>query len=457
MKSAVYIYTNLTLESVPDASEWGDGPVEWYQDRGDRTQWQQLLADAPHLAITHVWLRHLADLGTSLVEVQGRLAQLEAQGMTWAVWPHQADGAIGDRQSEPHNTPAAEHDKAALDLSLQQLQQIHQLQQEQRSRRIQEGHAQNRIQALPPPGKAPYGYRRGSDRYLIDRTTAPIIKDFFEHFLLYGSLRGSVRHLQQTYNKTISVSTGKRWLTSPVYRGDLQYHTGDVLRDTHAALMTRQEAAQIDRLLRRNRRLAPRSASAPRSLAGLAVCQTCQSPMTVSRVTAPRRSQDYLYLRPTQCPLKPKCAAIAYDAILQATIERICQDLPRAVGSSETALNQSRPMPDLDAIKQSITQTIGQKQQIIDQLPTLVEQGILDNATADLRTYTLRSEIARLETQLAELPPVNLRAIAQVASLPQFWLDLSESERRFYFREFIRQIQLVRSETGWAIALDFIF
>lgn len=457
MKSAIYTYTNLALESVPDASEWGDRPAAWYQDRGDRTQWQQLLADAPQQSITHVWLRHLADLGASLTEVQVRLAQLESRGMTWAIWPVNADGAIAHCQSALPNSPKAEGGKAALGPSPQQLQQIHQLQQEQRSRRIQEGHAQNRIQALPPPGKAPYGYRRGSDRYLIDRTTAPIIKDFFEHFLLYGSLRGSVRHLQQTYNKIISVSTGKRWLTSPVYRGDLQYHTGDVLRDTHAALMTRQEAAQVDRLLRRNRLLAPRSASAPRSLAGLTVCQTCQSPMTVSRVTAPRRSQEYLYLRPTQCPLKPKCAAIAYDAILQSTIERICQDLPRAVGSSDTALNQNRPMPDLDAVKQSITQTIDQTRHIIEQLPPLVDQGILDNATADLRAYALRSEIARLEAQLAELPPVNLRAIAQVASLPQFWLDLSESERRFYFREFIRQIQLVRNETGWAIALDFIF
>jgi hypothetical protein len=50
-----------------------------------------------------------------------------------------------------------------------------------------------------------------------------------------------------------------------------------------------------------------------------------------------------------------------------------------------------------------------------------------------------------------------LLAIAQLVSIPQFWLDLSEPERRFYFREFIRQIQIHRDGGEWRIAIDFIF
>jgi hypothetical protein len=30
-------------------------------------------------------------------------------------------------------------------------------------------HARNRLKSLPPPGKASYGYRRGKDKYTIDR------------------------------------------------------------------------------------------------------------------------------------------------------------------------------------------------------------------------------------------------------------------------------------------------
>jgi hypothetical protein len=333
------------------------------------------------------------------------------------------------------------------------LQLFQVLQDSQRSRRIRQGHARNRIKALPPPGKAPYGYRRGKERYVLDRTTAPIVKDFFEHFILYGSLRGSVRYLQKKYNKKIAVSTGKRWLTNPVYRGDLVYRNRDVVADTHVPIISRQEAAQVDRLLRRNRQLAPRAASAPRSLAGLVVCAACQSPMTVTRVTAPRKDQEYLYLRPIACPHQlpdhPKCRGIPYTQILDHTIQRICEDLPRAVSGLQ--------LPDMDCIKQELSAQIAAKEAVLEQLPTLTNSGVLDAETAELRAYKVRTEIAELRAKLAQLPPVNLQAIAQTVSIPQFWLDLSEAERRFYFREFIRQIQLVREGKNWDIQLIFVF
>jgi hypothetical protein len=120
-------------------------------------------------------------------------------------------------------------------------------------------------------------------------------------------LRGAVRYLAQKYGKKISVSTGRRWLTNSVYRGDTAYQNGEVISNTHVPIISREEAAQIDRLLRRNRRLQPRSASAPRSLAGLVICQECQSAMTVVRVTIRHKKNEYLYLRPINCPKRPKC------------------------------------------------------------------------------------------------------------------------------------------------------
>jgi len=48
--------------------------------------------------------------------------------------------------------------------------------------------------------------------------------------------------------------------------------------------------------------------------------------------------------------------------------------------------------------------------------------------------------------------------IVKAVSLAQFWLDLSETERRFYFREFIRKIEIVRTESkDWQLNLVFIF
>ncbi|MGG6294048.1 recombinase family protein [Leptolyngbya sp. AN02str] len=423
------------FESVPNASVWGQTVDRVYQDLGDRTQMQALLQDCRTNPPAYVLVQQLSDLGDTAEAMSAHLAELEALGVNLIV----LDEPIEESPNENISPVRRSH----------LLQFIHQLQYNQRSHRIRKGHAQNRIKALPPPGRAPYGYRRGKDRYVVDRTTAPVVKAFFEHFLLYGSLRGSVRHLQQKYNKRISVSTGKRWLTSPVYRGDLVYQTGDVVPDTHASILSRQEAAQVDRLLRRNRKLPPRSASAPRSLAGLVQCGTCQSGMTVTRVTAPRREQEYLYLRPMQCPNRPKCGALPYHQILNRIIDQICDELPRAVNGAD--------LPDIDLVKQALEREIDTKQHILTQLPNLVDTGVLDQETADLRAYKLQTETAALQAKLSQLPPVNLQAIAQVVSLQQFWLDLSESERRFYFREFIRQIQFIREGDRWDIRLEFIF
>jgi hypothetical protein len=111
----------------------------------------------------------------------------------------------------------------------------------------------------------------------------------------------------------------------------------------------------------------------------------------------------------------------------------------------------------LDGVKQSLTSQIAKNQDILTQLPALTANGVLDTETADLRTYKLRTEISQLRSRMAALPPVNLKAIAQAVSIPQFWSDLSESERRFYFREFIQQIKINRQDKTWQLQLIFIF
>lgn len=425
IKVFAYFYSDPFLEESLDTTLINYQPDRIYQDfasENDRPQLTQLILDCQTESANSVLVRGLNELGDSIAQIHDRLTQLETLGVQVTTIESTA-------------------------LSAQTLQQLQDLQHDQRSRQIRQGHARNRIQTLAPPGKAPYGYRRSQNRYLIDRSAASIVKDFFDRFLLYGSLRGAVRFLEKKHGKKISVSTGQRWLTNPVYRGDSQYQTGDIIPNTHAAILSRDEAAQIDRLLRRNRRLPSRTASAPRSLAGLVVCQTCQSPMTVTRVGSRKKNKEYLYLRPTDCP--KQCKAIPYEAVLQSTIERICEDLPQAVSQSGT--------PDIERIKQGILGAIAQKQAILNQIPQLLESGILDAETANLRSYKLRAEIAEFQAKLAQLPPVNLIAIAQTVSIPQFWQDLSEPERRFYFREFIRQIELIRTETGWQLSLKFIF
>jgi uncharacterized protein YfkK (UPF0435 family) len=134
---------------------------------------------------------------------------------------------------------------------------------------------------------------------------------------------------------------------------------------------------------------------------------------------------------------------------LNIAIDRICEALPIAV-------NQTN-MPNLDGFKAKIAQDIVEKQQAIERLPELINSGVLDRETVELRTYKLKTEISELQTRLAAFPPVNLQSLAQAVSIPQFWLDLSESERRFYFREFIRSISIDPQTVNLALQLRFIF
>ncbi|USR93025.1 recombinase family protein [Phormidium yuhuli AB48] len=431
MRIVVYSYRLSPDEPLPDIDLPDSGRVErHYVDIGGRSQLQQLLQDCSQEAVDYLLVHEFHELGETVEAIGQHLQAFEAMGVRVVAT---GGAAIPTRTDDP--------------LTLWDcLQQLHR---ETQRRRLRRGHQQQRLQGRPPPGKAPYGYLRGGDRYRLDRSTAPVVKAFFEHFLLYGSLRGAVRHIAQRYGKRISVTTGRRWLTSAVYRGDLAYKDGRVLPDTHVAILSRAEAAQVDRLLRRNRQLPPRTASAPRSLAGLVSCQTCGCGFTVSRVTRRRQPEEYLYLRPKACPQTPKCPGLSYDEVLQRTVERVCEDLQR--------LATHLPLPDRDGRKQGLQEQISQKQAVLHQLPQLLDEGILDPETLALRQYHLKAEISQCQSQLAALTPVNLQETAKTVSIPQFWWDLTETERRFYFREFVQQIYIIHSGDRWQVQVDFKF
>lgn len=448
MRLVAYLYTHPLLEYAVDWQSLPDSetpPVEIaavYQDfvgTPERPQWQALLADLQEQPIDAVVVRHYGELGDTPEAVCDRWLFLQARQIRVIPFVNLAAGL-----ATLESTPCSDlHTPLQLFTFFQNLQAYH------RSRSIQIGHAQNRIKATPPPGKAPFGYRRGKDRYALDRTAAPVVKMFFDYFLMYGSLSGAVRQIARKMGKRIAISTGHRWLTNPVYRGDLVYGNGDVITDTHVAIISRDEAAQVDRLVRRNRSLPKRSASSPHALSGLVKCQTCQSPLVALKVKPRLRSQTYLYLRPITCPQHPHCPSLGYQAVLDQTIHQICQRLPDLISQV--------PLPNIEALQQSFYDQIQAKEAILLQLAPLVAAGVLDAATMALRAYTLKAEIAQLKAQLAQIPPVNLQVLAKTVSNPSFWSDLSEPERRFYLRELIDSVVIQRPAPDWDCQVRFAF
>ena len=436
MTTIAYLYIDPLLESVAEGYNWQREVDRVYQDFGQRIELQRLIAHCQDNPPRYLLLRRIEELGDTVTEICDRLKMLESLGVD----------VIANEQYQSSAWQDREIGQIKADLS----EILLKVTTNKRIERLKQGHARNRLKTLPPPGKAPYGYRRGQDRYIIDKSTAPVVKDFFERFILFGSLRGAVKYLEKRYGKKIAPSTGKNWLTNPVYRGDLKYKNHEIISNTHSAILDRESAAQIDRLLRRNSSLSTRTASAPRSLAGLIICQQCQLTMTISHVTQKNKKQEYLYLRCLGCPRQPKCKALDYESVLQQVITKICQELPQAVATIE--------QPNFKQIKNSIERKIAEKRNILEQLETLLAQNILDQETANLRRYKIETEISTLENKIEQLPPENLKAIAKNVSFPQFWFDLSETERRFYFREFIKQIEIrPLANNTYDLQLIFIF
>ena len=437
IKIIAYLYSDPSIEKPPNQDIWGLEIDQVYQDIGDRSSWLQLIKDCQLQAPNYLLIRSLEQLGDDTNMISDRLFYVESLGI-------EVIATEDDYCSGELNKLSNSQLKQKL---VEILTKVHI---NKRSDKLKQGHARNRLNILPPPGKPPYGYRRGQDKYIIDKSTAPVVKDFFDRFILFGSLRGAVRYLEKRYGKKISPSTGRNWLTNAVYRGDLKYKNHDLISNTHTPILNREEAAQIDRLLRRNSRLAPRTASAPRSLAGLVICHECQLNLNIVRVSQYHKKTEYLYLRCPSCPKKPKCKAISYTQVLEQTIDQICLDLPLAVSQIDVV---NKPSP-----KDHLRTKLAEKQAILQKLSPLLEQGILDRETFTIRNYKIQTEISQIETKIGQLPPGNLKAIADAVSLPQFWLDLSEAERRFYFREFIKQIVITRNENrDWDLSLIFIF
>jgi len=421
-----YLYT-------PAYAPWPEEELAWlkahgadplWHDWGSRAYLEELLQEVARGSVQQVLLVRLADLGDQVEEVHGRLLQIQQAGIRLSLVS--ADGL---------QTPSTPSDWIPL------LAEIpHHLQ----SRRLRQRQAQSRLAGKPPPGPPPFGYRREGGRYVPDCRQAPIVQDFFQHFLRYGSLRQAVRFIAEKHHKHISVATGRNWLLNPVYRGDLAYADGTVLRDTHPALLSRTEAAQIDRWLKRNQGIPRRSASASRALAGLVHCRTCGGLLRIVQTTPGKGKQNgssYLYLRCQACRY-----SLRYAEVLQEVIRQVCEQLPHRA--------QNLDWQALDRTRQQLQAQIQANSERLRQLEALQQSGLMDEPSLAQRCYQLRAETARLAQKLEQLPPAQLTQTIQTLSIPPFWQDLSESERRTYLREFLRGVEV--DSTG-AVRLLFAF
>ncbi|MBE9222858.1 recombinase family protein [Cyanobacterium stanieri LEGE 03274] len=434
-----YTYTNSIIDHLVESFFWGLEVDKNYQDIDSRDALNQLFSDCLNNSPNYLLIRSLHELGDSFADILRAIAFIESLNIEIIAIDQPYNSSQFKKISNPNQADKLHNIWQEIEKIIYQ-------------RKLQKGHGKNRLKNLPPPGRSPYGYQKGKEGYIINRSTAPIIKDFFEYYLKYASLRDSVRYLKEKYNKKISHSTALQWLKNPVYRGDLAYKNNCIISNTHTPIISREEASQIDRLLKSHRRIPSRSASSPHCLSGLVRCKICNSPTKITTVTQRRKQIKYVYITPINCPQEKSCSSWNYQKILVETINIICQDLPIIVNHINS--------PDVNIINQQIAQLIKEKKQIKNNLKSLVLNNILDKETAQIRTIKIENEISQLNNKLNSLPPNNLTDMIENLSLQQFWYDLSEQEKRFYLREFIKKIYIIPNlqySKQYQLELDFIF
>lgn len=434
-----YTYTDPVIDKTPSSFFWGCEIDAVYQDISDRKQLEKLLKDCQLICPNYLLIRSLSELGNTLTEVNQIVSEIEELNI-------EIIGIDEDYNSSKFRVINHHQTKEKLIFIWEDIRKkIHR-------RKLLKSHSNNRLKTLPPPGKAPFGYLKGKDSYIINRATSPIVRDFFDRFLLYSSVSDSVRYIETKYNKKIALSTAIYWLKNPIYRGDLGYKNQEIILNTHTAILSKEEGAQIDRILKSHRLVKSRSASANYALAGLVKCKICQSSFRISKVTNKKYPEKYLYLIPSKCQGNQTCKSLKYNLFLETVINQICQEF--------SLLTTKTNLPNTNIIKENLLVKIQEKKEILSKIEQLKIENILDEETTNIRNYNINLEITALKQTITNLPPDNLNIIASTLSNEQFWYDLSPSECRFYLREFIKIIDVIpmdKNDKNYEIILNFVF
>lgn len=141
MKIIAYSYSDPLLEPTPDSSIWGWELDQIYQDLGKRLELRQLINDCRVDPADYLLIRRLEELGDSVQEVSDRLAELEALGVQLIA------------TEQPYTSSQQGQEPSTTNLRADLLKLLQEIQYQQRSHRIRQGHARNRVNALPPPDR----------------------------------------------------------------------------------------------------------------------------------------------------------------------------------------------------------------------------------------------------------------------------------------------------------------
>jgi DNA invertase Pin-like site-specific DNA recombinase len=153
-------------------------------------------------------------------------------------------------------------------------------------------------QGKPITGSMPFGYKietkENGDKHIVkDTETQDIVEEIFSHFIIYQSIRGTARHINEKYNLDRSYNRYNAILKSEFYAGIYRGNT-----DYAPQYVTKETFDRVQELIKNNIKV--RKVNHIHLLSGLMRCDKCGTKMQThhsKRQNKNGTTREYTYYR----------------------------------------------------------------------------------------------------------------------------------------------------------------
>lgn len=296
-------------------------------------------------------------------------------------------------------------------------------------------------------GKTPFGYRRSPENTLEPNPEEwPLARRAVELFLQVRSPVILSRQMATEHGVIRNYQAWRRWLRSPVPRGHLGYkqnRTDGAVRsfaeirwNTHEALITPEEAREIDAIIEEGGRIRGRNRGFKvYPLSGLMECAACGAVMHITSYA--KRGQPNVYCSNRRKGLGVGCGTdrpnrstpgIRYQSVEDAVIEALCQ---RAAAIARATVEgvQDEAIPEEDLKLQAQIESI---EKLIKEIGD--QSGLLKQKIAELRSQASQ-KIAPPSTKAEDEA-----LLTRQGTDPDFWKELSPLERATVFKRLVDRV-----------------
>jgi DNA invertase Pin-like site-specific DNA recombinase len=355
-------------------------------------------------------------------------------------------------------------DTAAGRFQINMLGALAEMETDRLSERVRHGYKHLRNNKMPI--RIPFGYTKKKNQYSLDTeaflclieskremSKAEIGRDMIETFLVVKTLRMTIKLINSKYGiqkfkarrtspRVFSFSHNglKYWLNNVTLRGHTYYPSEKtIFYDTHPeeCLMSESEYKEITAIFQHNKKhhgFRPQQAIAKYPCSGLVFCDKCGSSMGshyVDRNKIVRYKCRYSIIK--SCSNTQMVGSDKLEAAIAEKLSSRAIEIANIANSSSNSTEKSSP--ELQRLNQQLFS--------LKQIPGASSNPAIQEAITQVQNQigALRHTLLKTEQRNA-----SLESLLQAFSDPEFYLSITEQDRRRLFHELVEKVSVNHGE-----------